>query len=572
MSRSVALPTASSSAAADAASVPFFRTLTWGTLALFGAVAATVAVAFPIHASDALTYGEWARLIAAHGGFDFPTVTADAFNKPLFYVLEGELWRAIGYSDAAGRLLCGVFAGILVASLVVIVSARPWGRFAASLAALFALAVPVFAIQVVSTLTDVVVAAMVALTGALVYVARGPASVRAAALLCSSALAVLAKPNAILALIGIVLSQVVASGTVRERVTFRILPVVAGALVGFVYYVVQAHHLRIGLRPFLESGVTGPYYSDLADTLRRSAILDFGWFGNSLRTVLLYALLYAIARFARLEHRRAVVGSVAVAAVLSWLLPWIGAGEARFAVGAFSGTAAVLSWVVACGLLTVGVWAPKDAIPAARELFQLCLWALPPFLAWAVYATYDLRFLSPAWPGLLALMAVASLPAMAGLARFRFAPLVPVVALAAAVSLNVYNLDGLGRAGWDQWRRTPSAHRFDLETTRAIVLPALSRALAAARPLMHDGDRLFSPEGAFRFFYPGRVEQSFPVNCSDVRDYRVLVLTTDQGSKDYMENFLHVSDDPAHWTACPSPHLTQLTDGSEGYAVLAIHP
>jgi hypothetical protein len=37
-----------------------------------------------------------------------------------------------------------------------------------------------------------------------------------------------------------------------------------------------------------------------------------------------------------------------------------------------------------------------------------------------------------------------------------------------------------------------------------------------------------------------------------------------------MENFLHVSDDPAHWAACASPHLTQLSDGSDGYAVLAV--
>ncbi|HYY02241.1 MAG TPA: hypothetical protein VE736_00010 [Gaiellaceae bacterium] len=556
--------------AAAVTRAPLLRTLTWGTAALFLAAAVIVAVAFPIHASDALTYGEWARLIAEHGHFNFPSVTGAAYNKPLFYFLEGELWRLVGYGDVSGRLLCAVFGGILVGSLVVIAAARPWRRFAVSLGCLFALAVPLFAIQVVSTLTDVVVAAMVASTGALLYVRRGPASVRSIALFCSAALAVLAKPNAIPALGGIALSQALDEGTVRERVVRRIVPIVAGGAASFTYYVLQARHLRLGLRPFLESGVTGPYYSHLSDTLRRSAILDFGWFGNTLRTVLLFSLVYAGSRLVRVGHRRAVVISVGAAAVLSWLLPWIGAHEARFAVGAFSGASAVVSWAVACAVLAAGAWAPRDAIPAARELLRLCLWAVPPFIAWAVFATYDLRFLTPAWPGLLALMVVASLPAMASLARLRLAPLLPVVALAAAVSLNVYNLDGLGRTGWDQWRRTPSSHRFDVETTRAIVLPALSRALAAARPLMHDGDRLFSPEGAFRFFFPGRVEQSFPVNCSDVRNYRVLVLTTDQGSRDYMENFLHVSDDPAHWAACPSPHLTQLTDGSEGYAVLSI--
>jgi 4-amino-4-deoxy-L-arabinose transferase-like glycosyltransferase len=509
-------------------------------------------------------------LIAEHGHFDFPTVTGAAFNKPLFYVLEGELWRLIGYSDVSGRLLCAVFGGILIVSLVVIAAARSWRRFAISLACLFVLAVPVFAIQIVSTLTDVVVAAMVALTGALLYVGRGAASIRWTALFCAAALAVLAKPNAIPALAGIALSQFLGDGTLRQRIVRRVLPIVAGGAVAFTYYVVQAHQLRLGLRPFLESGVTGPYYSHLADTLRRSAILDFGWFGDTLRTVLLFSLVYAGLRLARVAHRPAVALSAAAAAVLSWLLPWIGAGEARFAVGAFSGAAAVVSWAVASAVLAAGAWAPRDAIPTARELAQLCLWVAPPFVAWAVFATYDLRFLTPAWPGLLALMTIASLPAMAALARVHLMPLLPIVGLAAAVALNAYNLDGLGRAGWDQWRRTPSSHRLELETTRSIVLPALTRALAAARPLMGDGARLFSPEGAFRFFFPGRVEQSFPVNCSDVRDYRVLVLTTDQGSKNYMEQFLHVSDDPAHWAACPSPHLTELTDGSEGYAVFAI--
>jgi hypothetical protein len=304
--------------------------------------------------------------------------------------------------------------------------------------------------------------------------------------------------------------------------------------------------------------------------MRRSAILDVGWLGDALRTALIFSLVYAISRFARAGHRRAVAVSLAAAALLSWLLPWIGAGEARFGVGAFSGASALTAWIVTCGVLAAGLWAPHDSIPTVAELVRLCLWAVPPFVAWAVYATYDLRFLSPAWPGLLALIVVASLPSVAALTRLRFGALVPVVGLAAAVSLNVYNLDDLGRSGWDQWRRTPASRWFHADTTRAIVLPALRRALLVVRPQMQDGGRLFSPEGAFRFFFPGRVEQSFPVNCSDVRGYRVLVLTTDQGSKDYMQNFLHVSDDPAHWAACPSPHLTQLTDGSEGYAVFKI--
>ena len=89
---------------------------------------------------------------------------------------------------------------------------------------------------------------------------------------------------------------------------------------------------------------------------------------------------------------------------------------------------------------------------------------------------------------------------------------------------------------------------------------------------MRDSGLLLSPEGAFRFFYPGRVEQAYPNSCADLHRFAVFVLTTDQGSRDYMERFLHVSSDPAYWASCAQPHLRQLTDGSEGYAVYDIRP
>jgi hypothetical protein len=66
------------------------------------------------------------------------------------------------------------------------------------------------------------------------------------------------------------------------------------------------------------------------------------------------------------------------------------------------------------------------------------------------------------------------------------------------------------------------------------------------------------------------VEQSFPTTCDDLRRFRVFVLLTDEGSKRYMEDFLHVSSDPSFWASCQHPRLKQLTDGSEGYAVFRV--
>ena len=545
--------------------------MTLGTAAVFFAVAITVAAAFPIHASDALTYGEWSRLIAQTGHFEFKSV-ANVYNRPLFYFLEGWVWRGLGFSNTSGRLLCGLFSVLFLLSLAWLVGRRAWGRVAVALAVLFALATPVFAYQVVSTLTDVFVAALVALTAAIAVRGDFRRWWVSTALGVGGALAVLAKPNAIPALIGICAAQLLVRGLLSDLLLRRVLPIVVGTCVAFAYYVFQARHLHSSLRAFLESGVTSPYNSHLADQARRSAILGFGWFGDALHTLVIFTLVYTAARLAGMEHKRLVVFAVPATALAAWLLPWLGSGEAHFAVGAFAHPFSAVAWAVTCAALAASAWAPQDAIPTRRELAQLALLCVGPLVAWMVYATYDVRFLSPAWPGLLALMTVCALPAVAGLARERVPvlALAPIAGLIAAVSLNVYNLDGLGRSGWDQWRRTQSSHRFDVEQTGAIVLPDLSKVLAVVRPLMHAHDRLFSPEGAFRFFFPGRVEQSYPTSCAQLNGFRVFVLTTDAGTRTYMQDFLHVSGDPSYWAGCKQPTLHLLPSGAAGYAAFAV--
>ena len=143
------------------------------------------------------------------------------------------------------------------------------------------------------------------------------------------------------------------------------------------------------------------------------------------------------------------------------------------------------------------------------ELARFGVWALPTAVAWAVYGAYDARLLAPAWPPLLALVVLAALPAASAFARR--GPLVlalPFALFAIVVASNVYNLDGLHKSGWDQLRRTDDW--LDRDQTRAIVLPALSRALIVVRHEMRPGDSMMSPEGAFRFFYPGHVAAVVP--------------------------------------------------------------
>ncbi len=527
------------------------------------AIAVVVAIAFPLHANDALTFGEWSRLIAMHWDNIF-----DASNRPLFYALQGSIWHVIGYSDTSGRLLCGLFSLLLVVSLARLASARRDGELTASLAVLFVLAIPVFAIQVVSSLTDVVVASLIALAGALVL--RLPAeTLRPPVLVALAAmLAVLAKPSAILPLIGLAAGQVLRAESLRIRLLYRVAPIAGGTAAGVAYYVVQAVRTHQALT--FEAGVTGPYYTHLAAATRRLGILDASWFGELLRTPLLFALLYTSARLLAVRHRTAVVALVPAVAVGSWLLPWIGARESRASVGAFANPSSAVAWFLSCAFLAAAWWAPERVVPTRRELGILGVWALLPLVAWMRYATYDVRLLSPAWPGLVSLMAVCATPALAALLRWRYAPLLPVAALVLAVSLNVYNLDGLGRAGWDQWRRTAASERFDKRQTGAIVLPAVTEAVALARPLLGARGRLITPEGSFKFYFPGRVDQVFPASCAQLSPYRAFVLTTDQGSRTYMQDFLHVSGDPSYWATCKQPHLRQLSSGKNGLAVFAV--
>ena len=547
----------------------FAAVITWTLALLFFTTALVIAYVIPLHAQDALTFGEWSRLIAQNWHFHYPTVTGQEYGRPLFYVLQGWLWGAIGADDSSGRILALFFSMLLLGAFVWLMrEERDWGILAGLLAVFALLATPVFAFQMVAGLTDVPVTAFIALAGALVW-GRRPSGRRAVAVGVAAALAMLTKPSALLALAGLVLAQLLVSETWRNRLLYRVAPLCAGIAAGLVYDLTQANYVHEGLRTFLQSGVNTDYYRTLADEARRYAVFDGNWFGDGLRVAAFFALFYAVLRLAGVRHRLAVSVGVPGALLASWLGPWFAAHQDRVAVGALHSPGAAAAAFGMAAFLAFGLLPDRAAIPARGELARFVVWALPCAVAWAVYGAYDARLLAPAWPPLLALVVLAALPAASAFARR--GPLVlalPFALFAVVVASNFYNLDGLHKSGWDQLRRTDDL--LNRDQTRAIVLPALSRALIVVRHEMRPGDSMMSPEGAFRFFYPGHVSQSFPNSCENLRPFRVFVLTTDEGSKRYMEDFLHVSGEPSFWAACASPHLTQLSDGSEGYAVFRV--
>src|SRR5207302_1378934 len=113
----------------------FAAAITWLMTALFFATAFLLAVVIPIHAQDALTFGEWSRLISAHWHLHYAAATAQEYGRPLFYVLQGWLWGVFGFNEPSGRILSGLFSILLLGALVWLVRDRDWGRLAGLLAA-----------------------------------------------------------------------------------------------------------------------------------------------------------------------------------------------------------------------------------------------------------------------------------------------------------------------------------------------------------------------------------------------------------------------------------------------------
>ena len=211
----------------------------WLAAAVFFAAAFMLAVVIPIHAQDALTFGEWSRLISQHWHLHYEAATPQEYGRPLFYVLQGWVWGVFGFHEPLGRILSGLFSLLLAGSLVWLVRSRDWAGLAAALGVLALISTPVFASQVVSGLTDIPVAALIAFAGALTW-GRRPGVGRAVVAGGASALALLAKPSALLALVGLALAHLIVNESWRSRLLYRVAPIAAGLGVGLAYDAVQA--------------------------------------------------------------------------------------------------------------------------------------------------------------------------------------------------------------------------------------------------------------------------------------------------------------------------------------------
>lgn len=536
-------------------------------VAAYLAVAVVLALLLPIHSHDALGFGQLSRLIGLHGGFEFPAVPDVVYHRPLFYVLQGELWHVFGFHETLGRLLSLAFCLLLLGCMILLALRLPRGRLVAALALALLLCSRSFVQDGFSGLTDVPVAALIALCGLLVWRDRGERW-RPPAIVLAAAAAGFSKPTALTALVGLALSQLVgARGRIRERVVRTVFPLALGAEVALYYDARQAARFHERLGKFLTAGTSTDVYARETHNFRFAIGELLGWLGPALRPLLVFAIAYAIARVVGAQHRRAAFVAGPVAIVLSVLGPYLAFAPHSFSTGPFAQRSFALSWLLFAGVFALAPFCPEEEAPSRSTLARLLIWGGVPLLAWLIVAPIAQRLLSPAWPALFLLLAVTLVPAVVAAVRLRpWLVVVPAAAIAVVVASNALNIEQLGPSGWRgvaHFVRTGDLTNRD--AARAAVLPKFQAALERSRPLLGPRDRLLTNEGNFKFFYPGRVSIGVPQDCSRLEGIGLLAWDLDPVEKPKKPY------DPSSALHCDKPHAV-LVSAEGGYRMLLIIP
>ena len=420
-------------------------------IAFYGA-AGLLAVTMPYKQWDALSYGEWSRLIALTGNLRFDDVGSVDYHRPLFYVGQGLLWLVFGYHEWIGRLFSLLFSLILAGSVWLVARHVSRREIVAGAAAVAVLAMsPIHAEFAAGGLSDIPAGAMVAATAVVAWVYSGRG--RPLLLVIVAALAVTAKPTALTPLLGLLLATLICPrADLRRRAYETALPLTAGVGLGLMWDVVHARYVGVPLTEFMRAGVTD-YYVDLARKARWDVLLSMGWFGGTLRSLLIFSLTYAATRATGVRHSRAALTSAAMASLGSVVGPLLATGHFSFYPFASASGPEVVAQIALVAALWLAAACPESAVPSRVWTSRLLVWAAPGTLIWLLYRADDLRLLGPSWAPLIVLMALSVGVVIKGAARLApAAALVPVAAIAVVAAYNVNNLDGLGEAGWGQFR------------------------------------------------------------------------------------------------------------------------
>jgi 4-amino-4-deoxy-L-arabinose transferase-like glycosyltransferase len=526
--------------------------------AVFAVPVLFVASVLPYRFWDSLAFGTWSRLIGERGHLWFPDDLFDSqVSRPLFYVEQGLVWLAVGYHEWLGRWLSALFAiafcvcVVLLASRLAHDESRSLLRMLAAALALGSAPLAVFA---AAGMSDVPLAAALALTAVLLWSERlGPVRLPLVAL--AAAAAVLAKPSAYLGLVGLGLALVLDLNreTARRRALGGMVALGAGAVLGLVYDAVMAGKVHESLSHFIRSGNT-TFFLERGSQARVDAVLRGDWLGAEVRLALLYGIFYAVTR--ALGGRGRLAAAIAVPVAFVWSIggPLIADDRTPYPFDhGFS--LGLVAWIGLAAAVAASPFVPQPDVLRRRDFAALALWALPGAVAWVAYRPDQVRFLSPIWAPLVLATAGALASLTLGLARLRpFASAVPVVAVSLLVFANVPNIDGLGGSGWHGLLNLGWSDWGRKAATENYAYGPMSYEIDAARANLGPHDLLVSSDGRLAYFFPGRTDIRYARSCADLRDRRVFVLLTSGDSAEIMLRS-GSSPDPLAWLQCRSPRV-----------------
>jgi hypothetical protein len=527
----------------------------------------TLVAAIPWSLYDSYAYNSWPRLMALHGGLQLSAVGPVYLHRPLFYVLEGQVWWLVGFHEWIGRALSFVFTATFVGAVVWLSDSAP-RRLRRGVALLVLLLIVDVQRHAFDGLTDVPAAAMLALTAAFVWKLQ-PSAKRSVLIVLAAFAAVMTKPSGLLGAIALSLALLVGSTSeVRVRLKRSVAPIAAGALIGIAYDWVEAHRLHVALANFLQDGVGQDVWAQKAAASRPDGLYGWNWLGRPLHVLLVFSVAYAVLRLAGLRHTRAAI----LASPLAWFWALFGPSIAgSFAQETAHGPLTKFAAVAISACFPLVALAPEAAAPSRRQLGRLVVWTVPAVGAWLMWAAYDTRLVSAAWTPLALLIVEVVTLVILGAARLRpFLTVVPVGALLILFAYNMYNLDNLGRAGWRELQQggvsSLTNHRF----MENVALNQFQYELDAVRKEVGPKERILTADSRLSFFFPERVEIGYPVRCSEVQPFRAFVLL----SSDESVVRSRAEGEPAtpeDWEKCPG--LTEVASIPGTFAVFVTgHP
>jgi hypothetical protein len=368
-----------------------------------------------------------------------------------------------------------------------------------------------------------------------------------------SALAVVSKSTAVIAVAAFGVAQIVGPRAgIRARAQSA-LPIGVGALAGLGYFAYEAARADLGLLAFLRAG-TGGQWAVLADQTRHDALLRVDLLGTDLRLLLCFAALYSAARIAGADHRAAALGSAAGAVAVAWIVPAFATGGAWAGPFADGLDVHAAGFVVLAALLPAAALAAPAAVPSRLVLLRLVVWAAPVLVLWYLHATYAPRLASPSWPPLVLALAIAVALVASGCASLQEpVAVVPVAVLATLVLASLPAVDALRGELWHRfWEAGPHGWT-DAGAMRELGLGAFGDELRVVEAQAGSDGLVRSTDERLRFWLgSGRVDTNVARTCSEAASARVFVVLLDPGSVATAEAAAPGAASTDFWSRCSS--------------------